>query len=93
MATPEPTPTAEATPTPPPAPAKGRLNISVTPWGYVSIDGKEVDVSPVSVALDAGRHKVTITHPDYYEYPQWVTVAAGETGKLSVDLPTKGRRR
>jgi hypothetical protein len=94
---PEPTPTAapsaEATSTPPPADAKGRLNISVVPWGYVSIDGAEMGQSPLAVELEPGTHKVVITHPDYLEYARTVTIGAGQRGRLSVDLPQDGVRR
>jgi hypothetical protein len=95
-ATPEPTATAapEATPTGAPTPVPGKLNISVIPWGSVSIDGKEMGLSPLSgVSLEPGKHRVVITHPEYQAFPRWVTIVAGKTGKMSVDLPREGIRR
>jgi serine/threonine-protein kinase len=89
--TPAPTPSAEATPEV--APAKGRLNIFVEPWSYVSIDGQEVGQSPLVVDLEPGKHKVVVSHPDYKEFARTVTIVAGQKGRLSVDLTREGIRR
>ena len=95
-ANPEPSPTtvptssAGATPIAPPSPATGRLNIYVTPFADVSIDGEDRGQSPLRIDLEPGKHQVVLTHRDYKPYPRWVTIVAGQTGRLSVDLTADG---
>ena len=105
----EPTPVSTATPEPPPtpvptssasaeaipttSPALGWLNVQVTPWAYVTIDGKEVGPSPLVAPLPPGEHTVLLTHRDYKDYPRKVTIVAGKTQPLSVDLTSVGVRR
>jgi hypothetical protein len=36
---------------------------------------------------------VRLTHPDYAPFPRRVTIRAGETFRLVVDLPSQGVRR
>jgi len=98
MPTPIPTtpPTPVATPAPPPAPARepeGALLVLVTPWADVSIDGRPVGQTPLTrIPLAAGSHDVVLTHPDYVPLSRRVTVRAGETLRLVVDLPSQGKR-
>ncbi len=92
---PTPTPTLTPTPSPPPTPApEGALLILVTPWADVSVDGRPRGQTPLArISLAPGPHDVLLTHPAYQPFPRRVTIRAGETFRLAVDLPTQGVRR
>jgi predicted Ser/Thr protein kinase len=75
-----------ATPTPAPAPARGDLWIVVSPWANVSVDGQDLGTSPVRTPLDAGKHDVMLSHPQYQPVRRKVTVTPGKVLRLDVDL-------
>jgi serine/threonine-protein kinase len=94
-ADPEPTPT----PTPPPAGAapkaagtagpvaaagRGTLQLAVSPWAEVSVDGKAVGLTPPlgQLPLPAGPHTVTLRNSAHPAYTTTVDVAAGEKAVL-----------
>ncbi len=90
---PAPTPL-PASETPAPSLAIGFLQVSVTPWADVAIDGRIVDQTPMPpIPLPPGVHDVLLSHPDFRPYPRRVTIRAGETLRLIVDLPSDGIRR
>jgi serine/threonine-protein kinase len=81
-----PTPAAVA-PTPAPAPVPGRLQVLVRPWAEVSVDGRVVGTTPFRpVELPAGEHVIAFRHPDYKPFQRRVTVAAGQTTRVEIDL-------
>ena len=85
-----PTPTVEPTA----APAVGFLQLGVTPWADVAVDQEIVGQTPMPpIPLSAGVHDVLLSHPDFRPYPRRVTIRAGETLRLIVDLPSDGIRR
>jgi serine/threonine protein kinase len=99
-------PADEAAPEPPPSPsaveaappldaATGHLRIVVAPWATVVVDDKEVGTTPFDEPLElpVGRHVVRLVHPDYYPLRREVTVAAGETTELRLDLAWEGFKR
>jgi len=90
-----PPPPATTAPTPEPvSPATGFLQVGVTPWADVAIDGVIVGQTPMPrVPLSAGAHDVLLSHPDFQPYPRRVTIRAGETFRLVVDLRSEGIRR
>jgi eukaryotic-like serine/threonine-protein kinase len=89
---PSPTPSPAATPSPT-TPA-GSLLVVVTPWADVSIDSVLVGQTPLArIPVAAGPHSILLVHPDYQPYPRRVTIHAGETYRLVVDLQTDGVRR
>ena len=86
-----PTPSS-ATPTAIAAPmaAKGFLDLVIVPWGEVTIDDAAFGrITSDKVPLDAGPHWVRVRHPEY-RYSRKITILAGETFKLVVDLPEDG---
>jgi hypothetical protein len=86
-------PVAEAAP--PPEKATGRLRIIVAPWASVIVDDKEIGTTPFDEPLElpAGRHVLRLVHPDYYPLRREVTIAAGETAELRLDLAWEGFKR
>jgi len=58
----------------------------VSPWANVAVDGQDLGTSPVRTALEAGKHDVVLTHPEYQPVRRRVTVATGRVFRLEVDL-------
>jgi serine/threonine protein kinase len=96
---PSPSPETPATsapvaPTSPVPAAEGTLLVLVTPWADVTIDAVPVGQTPLAgITLQVGPHVVLLTHPDYQSYTRRVTIRAGETSRLVIDLSTEGVRR
>jgi serine/threonine-protein kinase len=86
---------AVVTPAPFRAPeADGALLVVARPWADVSVDGVPRGQTPLGrIPLPPGPHAVLLTHPDYQPYPRRVTIHAGETARLTVDLAADGVRR
>jgi serine/threonine-protein kinase len=59
----------------------GGLRVVATPWAHVRVDGQHVETTPFAraVPLVAGKHWVTLTHPDAPVVEREVDVAVGET--------------
>jgi hypothetical protein len=74
---------------------RGMLQLVVVPWAEVYVDGGKVGVSPPlkPLSLDPGVHDVKLTHPSYLPLPRRVTIRAGETTRLEVDLTKEAFRR
>jgi hypothetical protein len=65
----------------------GSLRIVAVPWADVTVDGLAVEAGPLRrIPLAAGAHVVRLLHPDYQPLQRKVTIKAGETLTLSVDL-------
>ena len=67
-----------------PAPS-GTLQIGAIPWGYVTVDGKQVATTPVNaLTVSAGPHQVTVENPRLGTRSQTVLVPAGGTARWVV---------
>jgi hypothetical protein len=76
-------PTEEIVPEP-----TGVLRVSAIPWADVTVDGRRLDAGPIgTISLEPGKHVVRFEHPDYQTVQRKVTIRAGETVELIVDLP------
>jgi serine/threonine-protein kinase len=74
--------------------AAGLLQLSVIPWGDVTVDGALVAPERLrKLALPPGSHVVRIDHPDYETLQRRVTIRPGETTRLTIDLAEDGVRR
>ena len=72
----------------------GRLQIGVRPWGTVQIDGRPLGETPMApLDLAPGVHTARIEHPGFQPLVRKVTVVAGETIRLQVDLAQDGVAR
>jgi serine/threonine-protein kinase len=67
----------------------GGLRVVATPWAYVKVDGQLVETTPFAraIPLSAGKHWVTLTHPDARSpIERSIEIVAGETQTLEVTL-------
>ncbi len=81
-------PQAAPTPRPGRSPAAvGHLKLRILPWAAVSVDGVSQGTTPLRpLDLPPGEHRVQLTHPDYKPLHKNVTIVAGKTTTLEVDL-------
>jgi serine/threonine protein kinase len=77
----------DAAPKPAAAPATGVVQLAVTPWGQIEIDGKKAGVTPPlsQLTLSVGEHVITVRNEDFT--PHTVTV------RISADKPVTVRHR
>ena len=77
----------EASAKPAAAPATGMVQLAITPWGQVEIDGKNAGVAPplTQLKLSVGDHVITVRNEDFA--PHTVTV------RVSADQPITVRHR
>ena len=58
------------------------------------MDGKLLGETPLDkMSLPAGKHIVTVRHPNYEPIEREVTVVANETIKINVNLRREGVRK
>ena len=77
----------ETTPKPAAAAATGLVQLAVSPWGQIEIDGKSAGVTPPlsQLTLSVGEHVITVRNEDFT--PHTVTV------RISADKPVTVRHR
>jgi serine/threonine-protein kinase len=77
----------DAAPKPAAAPATGVVQLAVTPWGQIEIDGKSAGVTPPlsQLTLSVGEHVIVVRNEDFT--PHTVTV------RVSADKPVTVRHR
>ena len=80
-------------PAEPVAPATGSVEVTVRPWGTITIDGavrqRDTDVT-FREALPAGVHRIRVEHPTLGAREQSVRIRPGRTVPLSFDLNPPG---
>ncbi|HVH42630.1 MAG TPA: serine/threonine-protein kinase [Labilithrix sp.] len=67
----------------------GGLRVVATPWAFVRVDGQLVETTPFArpIPLAAGKHFVTLTHPDAPSaHEREITIVTGETVTLDVTM-------
>ena len=66
----------------------GGLRVLATPWAHVSVDGQQVETTPFArpIPLAAGKHWITLTHPEAPAVEREITLARGETVTLDVTM-------
>jgi serine/threonine-protein kinase len=66
----------------------GYLRVLATPWAEVWVDGQRVDVTPFAraIPLSAGRHYVTLVHPNAPIEKRTVAIVTGETSTIDVAM-------
>ena len=80
--------------TPPVEDRIGLLQISVRPWGSVSVDGRVLGQTPLDrISLRVGSHAIRVEHPAYQPLESQVAIRAGETSKVAFDFTKDGVRR
>ena len=74
-------------PTPVAVAATGLLQLRILPWAEVTVDGRALGTTPLRpVGLEAGEHRVVLSHPSYKPLQKSVMIRADETTTLEVDL-------
>jgi hypothetical protein len=59
----------------------------VSPWADVTVGDDYMGTTPFTpLVLSAGTYTVRLTHPDYRPLQRKVTIRAGETTRLEIDL-------
>ncbi len=73
----------------PAAKKPGYLELAVTPWAEVLVDGRFLDRTPLSgpIRLEAGKRQLVLRHPNRREYAREITIGPGDTLRLTVDMP------
>jgi eukaryotic-like serine/threonine-protein kinase len=63
----------------------GNVRLLVTPWGQVTVDGKDMGVSPplTSLTLPVGTHQIVVRNADFAAKTFSIKVNAGKTTRLS----------
>lgn len=67
----------------------GGLRVVATPWAHVRVDGQLVETTPFArpIPLGAGRHWVTLSHPDAVSpVEREISIVAGEISTLDVTM-------
>jgi serine/threonine protein kinase len=66
----------------------GGLRVLASPWANVRVDGQQVETTPFArpIPLSAGKHWITLTHPDAPPVEREITVATNETVTLDVTM-------
>ena len=66
--------------TPSPTLATGTLQIAVSPWGHVEVDGAPAGTTPQlnKLTLTEGRHTITIRNDEFPPHTVTVNVSAGQ---------------
>ena len=56
--------------------AEGVVQLAVSPWGQVEVDGKPMGISPplTRLTLSSGNHTITVRNTDFPAYTTTVTV-------------------
>lgn len=64
----------------------GYLRVLATPWAEVWVDGQRVDVTPFAraIPLPAGKHYVTLVHPNAPIEKRTVSITTSETCTIDV---------
>jgi serine/threonine-protein kinase len=67
-----------------PAPAPGTLQLAISPWGEVEIDGRVVGVAPPlnRLQLSPGAHQVVVRNADFPPFQATVQVESDATTVL-----------
>jgi hypothetical protein len=63
---------------------KGAVDLSIKPWGNVSVDGRSLGVAPPlrRISLPVGRHRLVVSHPNGASLVKEITVV--ESGVVEV---------
>jgi hypothetical protein len=68
----------------------GGLSINAVPWAQAFVDESPVGETPIAnIQVAIGQHEITFRHPQFGERRQFVTVTAGQTARVGIDLRAK----
>lgn len=66
----------------------GGLRVLASPWAHVRVDGQQVETTPFArpIPLSAGKHWITLTHPDAPPVEREIVITTNETVTLDVTM-------
>jgi hypothetical protein len=68
----------------------GGLSINAVPWAQAFVDESPVGETPIAnIQVPIGEHEITFRHPQFGERRATVTVVAGQTAKVGVEMRAK----
>lgn len=68
----------------------GGLSINAVPWAQAFVDEMPVGETPIAnLQVAIGQHEITFRHPQLGERRTFVTVTAGQTARVGMDLRAK----
>ena len=74
-------------------PKSARLTVIARPWATVTIDGKELGVTPLgTLDLPAGQHEIVFRHESYPFIQREIDLKAGLQDTLAVDFSVENAR-
>lgn len=68
--------------------AEATLQVFSTTWAVIYVDGKRIDVTPVTVKVPPGTHQLRAEHDGLVPVEHTVTLGPGESGRWSPQLRT-----
>lgn len=62
----------------------GKVNLAVSPWGEVTVDGRSMGVTPPlnQLSLPPGKHTITVSNGDAPVYKKVITIKSGRSYAL-----------
>ncbi len=51
--------------------------MNATPWARVMVDGRPVGETPLTLSLNAGKHRIRAVHPSYGTSETVIEIRAG----------------
>lgn len=67
-----------------PVPAPGYLSVNSMPWAALSVDGRKVGNTPqLRIRVASGRHQLLLARDGFETQRTWVTVAPGDTVRIT----------
>ncbi len=67
-------------------PKVGILQVTAFPWGKVFIDDSLKGVTPLTVQIPAGKHKLTIKNPNFQTFTDTISIKSGEKIEKRIQL-------
>jgi len=71
-----------------------RVEIRVTPWAVVAIDGRVVDTTPMDhpIPVSLGSHEITLTHPELGVRTEPIRTDSARLYQFTFDLARRPER-
>jgi serine/threonine protein kinase len=67
----------------------GTLLVTASPWAYVTVDGRELGETPVTVALPPGNHRLRLRHPKLGAREVSVAISPAQRSVYTTDMTVK----
>jgi hypothetical protein len=74
------------------ATGQGVLAVTASPWGVVSVDGRELGETPREIRAAGGFYRIKVAHPTLGAMERSVVVVAGRRVVFNVPLSKQGGR-